>query len=133
MVQLPLKFKEERKVEESLHMQPIQGGHQRTVGNAAGGKRTAAAGTKHIITAITSPEFAEQAADAREGELKNYKEKVVKCRKPHECMGCDRGIKAGEKAVYESGFLDGKPVSYYTCLECIENWLEESGQVESGD
>ncbi len=66
----------------------------------------------------------------REGELKNYKEKVVKCRKPHECMGCDRGIKAGEYAVYESGFLDGKPVTCYTCLECIENWLEESGQVD---
>lgn len=25
--------------------------------------------------------------------------------------------------------MDGKPVSSYTCLPCIEKWLEESGQV----
>lgn len=64
-------------------------------------------------------------------DLECHKEKVVKCRKEHECVSCEKVIKAGEYALYESGFLDGVPVSAYTCLECIEEWLEESGQVES--
>lgn len=66
-----------------------------------------------------------------DGEYISGKEKIVKCRKPHECMGgCGKTINTGEKALYESGFLNGKPVSCYTCLNCIEKWLEESGQVE---
>ncbi len=74
-----------------------------------------------------------------DGELQISEEKLVKCRKPHTCMSCQRGINAGEQAVCERGFLNNKPVSGYTCLECIESWLEESGQVgdedneESGD
>ena len=65
-------------------------------------------------------------------DIRNHKEKIVKCRKPHECMGgCDKEIAIGEHALYESGFLDGEPVSAYTCLNCIEEWLEESGQVDS--
>jgi hypothetical protein len=64
-------------------------------------------------------------------EIENHKEKIVKCRKPHECMGgCGNEIKSGEHALLETGFQDGKPVSCYTCLPCIEAWLEESGQVE---
>ena len=57
------------------------------------------------------------------------KEKVVKCRKSHKCMGCEKEITKGEHALLETGFMDGKPVSCYTCLPCIETWLEESGQV----
>lgn len=69
-----------------------------------------------------------------DGEYQKKEEKIVKCRKPHKCMGgCGREIQAGEQAVCEKGFEDGKPVSCYTCLECIERWLEESGQVESED
>ena len=57
--------------------------------------------------------------------------KIVKCRKPHKCMGgCDTEIQAGEHAMCEKGFLDGQPVSCYTCLPCIESWMEESGQFE---
>lgn len=60
------------------------------------------------------------------------KEKIVKCRKSHKCMGgCGKEISKGEQAVNESGFLDGKAVSCYTCLECIEEWLEESGIVDN--
>lgn len=67
-------------------------------------------------------------------EIENKKEKIVKCRKPHKCVGgCDTEIKAGDYALCESGFLDGKPVSCYTCLPCIEKWLEESGQVEDNE
>lgn len=64
----------------------------------------------------------------RDGEVTNRKEKIVKCRKPHECMGCGKEIKAGEQVLYETAFCDGKPVSCYTCLECIEKWLEENGR-----
>lgn len=65
-----------------------------------------------------------------DSDIENHKEKLVKCRKPHKCMGgCDTEIKAGEYALLETGFMDGKPVSSYTCLPCIEAWLEESGQV----
>lgn len=66
-------------------------------------------------------------------DLENHKEKVVKCRKPHNCATCEKEIKVGEHALNESGFMDGEPVSSYTCLECIEEWLEESGQVEMDD
>jgi len=65
-------------------------------------------------------------------DIANNKEKIVKCRKPHECNGgCDKEIKAGDYALLETGFADGEPVSCYTCLPCIEEWLEESGQVET--
>jgi len=64
-------------------------------------------------------------------DIDNYKEEIVKCRKPHTCASCQREIKAGEQALYESGFLDGEPVAAYTCITCIEKWLEESGRVEA--
>lgn len=66
-----------------------------------------------------------------EDDVENKKEKLVKCRKSHECMGgCNTIIQPGEHALLEKGFMDGQPVSCYTCLPCIEAWLEESGQVE---
>ena len=63
-------------------------------------------------------------------DIRNYKEKVVKCRNPHKCVSCEREIKQGEQALCESGFTDDGAVAAYTCLECVEKWLEESGQVE---
>jgi len=67
-------------------------------------------------------------------EIENHKERVVKCRKPHKCNGgCETEIKAGEYALLETGFMDGEPLSCYTCLPCIEAWLEESGQVGFDD
>lgn len=59
-------------------------------------------------------------------DLVNHKEKVVKCRKPHKCMGgCEKEIAIGEYALRETGFMDNKPVSVYTCLPCIDKWLDE--------
>ncbi|MEZ3424492.1 MAG: hypothetical protein K1W39_12365 [Lachnospiraceae bacterium] len=66
-------------------------------------------------------------------EVTNKKEKIVLCRMPHICASCAREIRKGEQALYESGFLDGEPVSCYTCLECIEEWLEETGQAVNED
>lgn len=64
-------------------------------------------------------------------DINDHQEKVVKCRKPHECSGCETEIHIGDHALRETGFVDGKPVSCYTCLPCIEAWLEESGQVDA--
>jgi len=60
-----------------------------------------------------------------------YKEKLVKCRKPHKCLCCESDINIGDYALYESGFMDGEAVSCHTCIKCVEDWLESSGQTES--
>lgn len=58
-------------------------------------------------------------------DVQNIKNRVVKCRKPHKCMGgCDTEIKVGEFALLETGFIEGKPVSSYTCLPCVDVWLD---------
>lgn len=64
-----------------------------------------------------------------DGDVSAHTEKVVTCRTPHVCASCRTQIKPGEKALRESGFLEGKPVSAHTCIPCIEKWLEESGQI----
>lgn len=71
--------------------------------------------------------------DFGEDEISCYKEKLVKCRKTHECNVCHKEISIGEYAVRESGFMDGHAVSCYTCTGCIEEWLEESRQVDAED
>lgn len=58
-------------------------------------------------------------------EIEKYTEKVVKCRKSHKCAACQKEIPPGVHALLETGFLDGEPVSCYTCLPCIEEWIEE--------
>lgn len=60
-----------------------------------------------------------------------YKEKVVKCKKEHACVICQRTIEKGKFALSESGFCDGEPVSAYTCIECVENVIEENGEVDT--
>lgn len=60
-----------------------------------------------------------------------HSEKIVKCRKSHTCALCKKEIKAGDEALYESEIFEG--VGWrgsYTCIPCIESWLEESGQVD---
>jgi hypothetical protein len=71
--------------------------------------------------------------DFGEDEVSCYKEKLVKCRKVHECAACNKEIQVGDYVVCESGFMDGMAVSCYTCTECIEEWLEESGQVDTDE
>ena len=67
-----------------------------------------------------------------DSEVENPKSKVVKCRKPHKCVGgCETEIQVGEYALLETGFLDGKPVSCYTCLPCIDKWLDELNALET--
>jgi len=68
-----------------------------------------------------------------DSDIENHNEKLVKCRKPHICANCQREIKPGEHALLETGFLDGKPVSVHTCTPCIDEWLEEIGQVDESE
>ncbi|MDC0802719.1 hypothetical protein [Clostridium paraputrificum] len=66
-------------------------------------------------------------------DVRNHQEKLVKCRKMHKCVSCERDIRVGEQALCETGFTDDGAVVAYTCLECVEEWLEESGQVDNDD
>lgn len=66
-------------------------------------------------------------------DIQSQTEKVVKCRKPHECSSCQKQIEVGEYALSQKGFMDGMPVGCHTCLPCIDKWLEESGQVDMDD
>jgi len=56
--------------------------------------------------------------------VENYKEKLVKCRKPHKC-NCGKEIQIGEHAIRETGFMEGEPVSCYTCTDCMDKWMDE--------
>lgn len=65
-----------------------------------------------------------------DGEYNHSIEKIVRCRKSHICTGCGKEIPIGDKALYEKAYGSEGPVSCYTCIVCIESWLEESGQVD---
>ncbi|MCR4745221.1 MAG: hypothetical protein K5894_08325 [Lachnospiraceae bacterium] len=65
-------------------------------------------------------------------EYTDREEKLVKCRKSHKCTNCQKDIAKGDYAVCETALFPGKGWNNcYTCISCIEKWLEESGQVES--
>jgi len=69
-----------------------------------------------------------------DGDIENYKEKLVKCRKPHKCMGgCEKEIPIGEYAIRETGFMDGEPISSYTCTDCMDKWLDEINAEDSAN
>lgn len=64
-------------------------------------------------------------------EYINRTEKLVKCRKDHECVNCRKKIRSGDYAVNDSTLFPGEGwKSCYICTHCIEGWLEESGQVD---
>ena len=73
----------------------------------------------------TEQEYIECEFYGMDDGVDGYKAKVVKCRKPHKCVNCESDIPIGEHAFRESGFMDGQPVSAYTCLPCIDKWLDE--------
>jgi len=58
-------------------------------------------------------------------DIENYKEKLVKCRKPHKCASCEEEIQVGNYAIRETGFIDREPVSSYTCTNCMDRWLDK--------
>lgn len=71
------------------------------------------------------------AGDMNESES-NFTEKVVKIRKTHKCCVCEKEIQTGEKMLMQKAVVEDMGWhSCYICLPCIEQWLEESGQVET--
>ena len=63
-------------------------------------------------------------------------QKLVKVRKQHTCCGngrgCKKKINIGDYAVVDKALFPGEGwKSCYICVPCIEEFLEESGQVES--
>lgn len=63
-------------------------------------------------------------------EISCKKGAIVKCRKEHKCVSCQKTIKVGEYALRESGFMDGEAVSCHTCIPCIEKFMDEIGIFE---
>jgi len=47
-----------------------------------------------------------------------YNSRVVKCRKPHKCGGCNGVIAAGDKAQLSTGKFDGSMFAVYACEDC---------------
>ena len=67
----------------------------------------------------------------REGSESNFSEKIVKTKKNHNCCVCGKDISSGTKMLMQKAVVqDMGWCSCYICLPCVENWLEESGQVE---
>ena len=65
-----------------------------------------------------------------DGSERCHTEKLVKCRKLHTCSFCDNEINPGQYALRETAIIENLGwCSCYTCTKCIEDWLEESGQV----
>ena len=69
-----------------------------------------------------------------DGSESNFAEKVVKIRKSHKCCVCEREIQKGEKMLMQRAIVEDLGwCSCYICLSCIEQWLEENGQVDVED
>ena len=68
-----------------------------------------------------------------DGSESNLTEKIVKIRYTHSCCICEKHIPKGEKMLNQKAIVEGQGwCSCYICIPCVENWLEESGQVEDG-
>ena len=69
-----------------------------------------------------------------DGSESNFEEKIVKTRKPHKCCVCEKKFPKGEKMLMQRAIVEDMGwCSCYICLPCIEQWLEESGQVNVED
>ena len=69
-----------------------------------------------------------------DGSESNFEEKIVKTRKPHNCCVCGKEFPSGEKMLMQKAVVEGMGwCNCYICLPCVEHWLEESGQVNTGD
>lgn len=73
-----------------------------------------------------------------DNNISHETEKLVKVRKEHKCVGCGKNckkvIKPGQYAARQQAIMEGYGWgSCYICTDCIEEWLEESGQAEVED
>lgn len=69
-----------------------------------------------------------------DGSESNFTEKIVKIRKSHKCCVCKKKFSKGEKMLMQRAVVEDVGwCSCYICLLCVEQWLEETGQVEVVD
>lgn len=59
-----------------------------------------------------------------ENSVKSHTSHLVLCRKEHKCWNCGAGISKYDHALAEKGFLDGKPVNCWTCLDCVDDYMD---------
>lgn len=58
----------------------------------------------------------------------NHKNNVVKSRKERTCVICRNKYPAGTWLYFESCILEGTGrVSSYTCLNCLDQWIDQIG------
>ena len=62
---------------------------------------------------------------ADDEEVEHATSKVVRCRKSHKCANCGNEIKIKDFSLRESGFIYNEPCSCYTCMVCLNKWLDE--------
>lgn len=64
----------------------------------------------------------------RDVKIKARTVKIVTIRKPQLCFdpanGKPHDIQPGTRARYEHALVDGEWGSYYTCLACMDKWME---------
>ena len=66
----------------------------------------------------------EMPSDDMDDYLENYHSKLVKARKETKCHYCGTTIKAGDQALSEKCFIDGKPYYIHDCLDCVEDVIK---------
>jgi len=62
----------------------------------------------------------------RDVEVLNKVAKLVTTRKAHFCWVCRKTFPKNTAMVCERAFVDGKPGSCYTCIDCIDDFIEEN-------
>jgi hypothetical protein len=68
--------------------------------------------------------------DDGDAEIRAYQKKIVTTRKGHRCAAGDvlhepHQIAAQTRAVKESAFVEGEWGTAYSCLTCVDKWLDE--------
>lgn len=56
-----------------------------------------------------------------------YQSKVTTARRPHECVNCGGPIRPKEKYFRESCIMYEKRRTSKTCLNCLDEWIDEVG------
>lgn len=67
------------------------------------------------------------------GEEVDHSQKIITVRKEHPCASATRlhNIAPGEKALLERAIIkDQGRVSAYTCLPCLDAWIDEHPLIE---
>jgi len=61
----------------------------------------------------------------RDSDFEDVSQKIVKTRKLHKCMDCEAEIPVGDNALSLTAIGDGGFVTIYSCIPCLDKWLDE--------